>query len=280
MPAAAPSEAPEKNDARGDAKEQGLTPAEKKIAEYAKENHDKVVNAATPAEGKDKTADAPKPDINAKAADGASVIAESKPSGWLEYKSLPEGPSSSALATTAKVAAVVANPVVGGLVVGHLWLWDKMKHTWPLRYVEKARASAWNVATSGLKNVWDTVTYLPRLGGIAALNVAKSVPRGVSSVSGWAWEKFTDIFEETPGESKHVFEKLWDKTTEWAGKIIEAPFKIGGWYLKNAFAHPWRTLTGTAFAAGIIAYGPLTFSEQMVELIGKAMEAGIKYLGR
>jgi hypothetical protein len=209
---------------------------------------------------------------------------ESKYPAFLEYKPLPSAPGFPTALKAAYVGALVASPVatlaVTGAVKVPLWFWNRLKTYRPFSWIEQGRQKLVSTAKDLTKSVWDTVTYLPRVAARSALNVTKGVARRGVDIVSWTAEKVSDVFEHVPGEPKHVLEKVWDKTTEWVGKIIEAPFKVGGWYLKSAFEHPWRTLTGTALAAGIISYGPLTFSREMVDLIGKAIEAGIKYLAR
>ncbi len=273
--AAAPSEAHENDTKQGEGQEHAeKSPAEKKIDRYAKNAHDKAMNAGTPKNHPDKGEHPDKgPDLSAKSADGTAVIAESKPLKWLEYSELPTRPTFGTIAKAGITAAAILNPVATGVVAGgvalHLKAWNLLKTRWPFRYLEKAREKTWSTAKDLTKSAWETAVYLPKSAGIATLNVVRSIGK----VSGWAWEKFTDIFHDTPGEAKHVLERIFDRVKQTAGAGLDILIGAPKWYLEHLLKQPIRTILGSMVVIGAVnGPGIVALSKHVVELVVKILE--------
>lgn len=274
-----PSEAHEKDTKQGEGQDHAeKSVAQEKVDQYAKQAHDKVVKAGTPTDNHDKAEQTDKgPDLSAKSEDGTAVVAESKPSPWLEYSALPARPAFGTVAKAGITAAAILNPVATGVVAGgvalHLKAWNFLKTRRPFSWIERGRVAAWDGVKSGVKSSWETATYLPKLAGTVVLNTGKGIVRGVIETSGWAWEKFTDIFEDTPGEAKHILEKIFDKVKETTGMALDVVIGAPKWYLEHLLKQPIRTIIGSMVVIGAVnGPGIVALSKHVVELVVKILE--------
>lgn len=252
-PKASAEQAP-KADAKAEAKAEAKS--KEKVEGAAKETNDKVKDAIGPVLAK--------PEASA---------SSSKPT-WLEYTPLPNAPTGKNWKQAALLSAAVVNPVATGTIVGGVkattWTWGKLSKLPGLRTVDRIGRAAYGAVKDGVSSTMNVALYPAKLIGTVGLNVAKgTVNTGRKSLL-WAKEFVTDIFHETPGESKHILEQMYGGVKGLVSSILSLPRA----YIETFKAHPKSVLAASLLAAGgVLSQGGfVNFSVQFAEGLIKIIQ--------
>ncbi|MSR67944.1 hypothetical protein EXS65_03940 [Candidatus Peribacteria bacterium] len=199
------------------------------------------------------------------------IVTEYKP--ILPYTPLPTAPDLGKVGKAALATAFVVNPVATSVIAGTVKVadfgWNKVLKKIPgFSLVDKGVRAAAGAAKEGVKNVWETATYLPKLGMTAGLNVAKGAVNTAFNVGKFAKEHLYDLVHETPGEAKNILEQMYGG----AKKLVGGIFSIPSHYIEALKAHPKSVVLMTALGLGAF------YTNGIVETSIKVTEGFMKLL--
>ncbi len=165
------------------------------------------------------------------------IVTEYKP--LLSYSKLPDVPSGGTLGKAALTTAFVVNPVVTTVVAGTAKVadfgWNKVLKKIPgFSLLDKGVRAVGGAAKEGVRSVWETATYLPKLGMTAGLNVAKGTVNTLHRVGQFTNEHLHDLLHETPGETKNILEQVYGG----GKKLISGILSLPSHYIDALKAHP------------------------------------------